>query len=190
MNKFMILFSVALIPFISSCGFNESNDLPYIKERMQTDTIYKVSIGDCFEFKDNKIPGFGFVMREIILFSNNEIQYTITPVKLDTIAKGIDRFISGKTKIGKVIDNTSENENGIKLGLYGFSFFSKKEFNPIFKQFYKVGSMQISEKYNFIQSGTTEPDIKGILSHLEFWDTRFEQMYNEDVKNILEKSSR
>ena len=120
MNKFMILFFVALIPFIMSCGFNESNeDLPYILERMQTDTTYKVSIGDCFEFKDNKIPDFGFVIREIILFSNNEIEYTITPIKLDTTANGIDRFINGKTKVGKVIDNTSENENGFILGLYG-----------------------------------------------------------------------
>ena len=65
MNKIKIIY-FTLIPIILSCVSNSVNsELPYILERMHTDTTYKVSIGDCFEFKENKIPIFGFVLTEI-----------------------------------------------------------------------------------------------------------------------------
>ena len=55
MNKIKIIY-FTLIPIILSCVSNSANsELPYILERMHTDTTYKVSIGDCFEFKENKI---------------------------------------------------------------------------------------------------------------------------------------
>jgi len=38
-----------------------------------------------------------------------------------------------------------------------------------------------------MQSGTVEVDIKGILSRLDYWDIRFDKMYDEDIKNIIEK---
>jgi hypothetical protein len=81
MNKIKIIY-FTLIPIILSCVSNSANsELPYILERMHTDTTYKVSIGDCFEFKENKIPIFGFVLTEITMFSDNEINYSITPIK-------------------------------------------------------------------------------------------------------------
>jgi hypothetical protein len=185
MNKIKIIY-FALIPIILSCVSNSANSkLPYILERMHTDTIYKVSIGDCFEFKENKIPNFGFVLTEITMFSDNEINYSITPIKLDTTLIGIDRFINGKTKVGKI--NDSSQPEGFSLGLFGFSFLNKKEFENIYKQLNRVGSIKISEKYNHMQSGTVELGIKGILSRLEYWDIRFDKMYDEDIKNIIEK---
>ena len=185
MNKIKIIY-FTLIPIILSCVSNSANsELPYILQRMHTDTTYKVSIGDCFEFKENKIPIFGFVLTEITMFSDNEINYSITPIKLDTTLIGIDRFINGKTKVGKI--NDSSQPEGFSLGLFGFSFLNKKEFENIYKQLNKVGSIKILEKYNFMQSGTVEPDVKGISSHLNFWDTHFDKMHDEDVKNIIIK---
>ncbi len=73
MNKIKIIY-FTLIPIILSCVSNSANsELPYILERMYTDTTFKFSywICNCFEFKENKIPIFGFVLTEITMFSDN-----------------------------------------------------------------------------------------------------------------------
>lgn len=190
-NRFLCLTFIVLMLFsLTACTQLQSqsdtnSELPYILSKKNHDSIYNVSIGDAFEFKNNRIPGFGFVLIEITEFSNHEIQYSVTPIKLDTSKREIDRFINGEINIGSIDDRTEPS--GKIFGLYSFGFLSKKEFKNVFVEMNKAGHLHMSNKYLNIQSGTVATDIVMIKSYLDYWNTRFDAMHKEKVTKVIEQ---
>ena len=110
------------------------------------DDDYKV--GDCFEFKE-RIKDFGMIFLEDKVYSDGK-QFSLFPVKLDTIKKGLDKFRFGKVYLTSFPDYTKSS--GKTEGFMVYYFLYQKNFQIINKYFTYVGNVSIKEITKTLQA--------------------------------------